>query len=151
MSEIHITLNDLNKVAKDIIKKVEDLKIEKSTIIALRGDLGSGKTTLTQEITNHSEQTIEIISIVPDGGNYKNLPLALQQTRNVHIAWTRLNSNKPSFTIDTGHRHHFHYKFNRIPTVRESARIQSFPDSFIFLGSKTSQYKQDCQQFRIFF
>jgi DNA (cytosine-5)-methyltransferase 1 len=94
------------------------------------------------EITNHSEQTIEIISIVPDGGNYKNLPLALQQTRNVHIAWTRLNSNKPSFTIDTGHRHHFHYKFNRIPTVRESARIQSFPDSFIFLGSKTSQYKQ---------
>lgn len=94
------------------------------------------------EITNHSEQTIEIISIVPDGGNYKNLPLELQQTRNVHIAWTRLNSNKPSFTIDTGHRHHFHYKYNRIPTVRESARIQSFPDSFIFLGSKTSQYKQ---------
>jgi DNA (cytosine-5)-methyltransferase 1 len=94
------------------------------------------------EITNHSEQTIEIISMVPDGGNYKNLPLSLQKTRNVNIAWTRLNSKKPSFTIDTGHRHHFHYKYNRIPTVRESARIQSFPDSFIFLGSKTSQYKQ---------
>jgi len=94
------------------------------------------------EITNHTEQTIEIISIVPDGGNYKNLPIELQQTRNVHIAWTRLNSNKPSFTIDTGHRHHFHYKYNRIPTVRESARIQSFPDKFIFFGSKTSQYKQ---------
>lgn len=94
------------------------------------------------ETTNHSEQTIEIISMVPDGGNYKNLPKELQQTRNVHIAWTRLNSNKPSFTIDTGHRHHFHYKFNRVPTVRESARIQSFPDNFIFLGSKTSQYKQ---------
>ena len=94
------------------------------------------------EITNHSEKTIEIISMVPDGGNYKNLPIELQQTRNVHIAWTRLNSNKPSFTIDTGHRHHFHYEYNRIPTVRESARIQSFPDSFIFSGTKTSQYKQ---------
>lgn len=94
------------------------------------------------EITNHSEQTIEIISMVPDGGNYKNLPIEFQKTRRVNIAWTRLNSKKPSFTIDTGHRHHFHYKFNRIPTVRESARIQSFPDSFIFLGSKTSQYKQ---------
>lgn len=94
------------------------------------------------EITNHSEKTIEIISMVPDGGNYKNLPEHLHKTRKVNIAWTRLNSKKPSFTIDTGHRHHFHYKYNRVPTVRESARIQSFPDSFIFLGSKTSQYKQ---------
>ncbi len=94
------------------------------------------------EITNHNEQTTNIISLVPDGGNYKDLPVGLQQTRNVNIAWTRLNSKKPSFTIDTGHRHHFHYKYNRVPTVRESARIQSFPDTFVFLGSKTSQYKQ---------
>ncbi len=94
------------------------------------------------QITSHSEQTVEIISLVPDGGNYKNLPEHLHKARNVNIAWTRLNSQKPSFTIDTGHRHHFHYKYNRVPTVRESARIQSFPDSFIFLGSKTSQYKQ---------
>ncbi len=93
-------------------------------------------------ITNHKEKTINIISMVPDGGNYKNLPKLLQNTRKVNIAWTRLNSNKPSFTIDTGHRHHFHYLYNRVPTVRESARIQSFPDNFIFLGSKTSQYKQ---------
>jgi DNA (cytosine-5)-methyltransferase 1 len=94
------------------------------------------------QITIHNDKTIEIISMVPDGGNYKNLPEHLHKTRNVNIAWTRLNSKKPSFTIDTGHRHHFHYKFNRVPTVRESARIQSFPDIFIFLGSKTSQYKQ---------
>lgn len=94
------------------------------------------------DITIHSEKTKEIIAMVPDGGNYKNLPIELQQTRKVHIAWTRLCSTKPSITIDTGHRHHFHYKWNRIPTVRESARIQSFPDDFIFLCSKTSQYKQ---------
>lgn len=94
------------------------------------------------EITNHSEQTKFIINLVPDGGNYKNLPLELQDTRKVNIAWTRYASNKPSLTIDTGHRHHFHYKYNRIPTVRESARLQSFPDSFVFEGSKTSQYKQ---------
>lgn len=94
------------------------------------------------EITQHNDKTKEIIAMVPDGGNYKNLPAELQQTRKVHIAWTRLSSTKPSITIDTGHRHHFHYKWNRIPTVRESARIQSFPDSFVFLRSKTSQYKQ---------
>lgn len=94
------------------------------------------------ETTLHNDKTKEIIAMVPDGGNYKNLPIEFQQTRKVHIAWTRLCSTKPSITIDTGHRHHFHYKWNRIPTVRESARIQSFPDNYIFLCSKTSQYKQ---------
>ena len=94
------------------------------------------------EITNHSEQTTSIISLVPDGGNYKDLPEELRKTRNVNIAWTRLNSQKPSFTIDTGHNHHFHYEFDRVPTARESARLQSFPDDYIFKGGKTSQLKQ---------
>lgn len=94
------------------------------------------------QATEHNQKTIDIISLVPDGGNYKDLPSELQGTRKVHIAWTRLNSQKPSFTIDTGHRHHFHYAYNRIPTARESARIQSFPDDFFFTCSKTSQLKQ---------
>lgn len=94
------------------------------------------------QITDHTEKTKNIIALVPDGGNYKDLPKHLQNTRKVNIAWTRLNSRKPSFTIDTGHNHHFHYKFNRVPTVRESARLQSFPDSFRFMGNKTSQLKQ---------
>lgn len=93
-------------------------------------------------ISNHEEKTVKTIAMVPDGGNYKDLPKPFQNTRKVNIAWTRYNSSKPSLTIDTGHRHHFHYKYNRIPTVRESARLQSFPDSFIFYGTKTSQYKQ---------
>jgi len=92
--------------------------------------------------TIHSDRTKEIINMVPDGGNYKDLPLHLRSTRKVNIAWTRMNSKKPCFTIDTGHNHHFHYRANRVPTVRESARIQSFPDDFIFYGIKTSQLKQ---------
>ncbi len=100
------------------------------------------KVVFNHQITNHRDKTVEIIAMVPDGGNYKDLPKELHNTRKVNIAWTRLNSKKPSFTIDTGHRHHFHYEFNRVPTVRESARLQSFRDDFIFCGSKTSQYKQ---------
>lgn len=90
----------------------------------------------------HTEKTKSIIALVPDGGNYKDLPNKLQNTRRVNIAWTRMASNEPSFTIDAGHNHHFHYKANRVPTVRECARIQSFPDTFIFLGNKTSQFRQ---------
>ena len=94
------------------------------------------------QATIHTEQTTRIIAMVPDGGNYKDLPEELQQTRKVNIAWTRLNSKKPSITIDTGHNHHFHYSYNRVPTARESARLQSFPDSFVFTHGKTSQLKQ---------
>lgn len=94
------------------------------------------------QITTHSQKTIEVIGLVPDGGNFKSLPQEFLGIRNVNIAWTRLDSKKPSFTIDTGHRHHFHYKFNRVPTARESARLQSFPDDYIFFGSKTSQLRQ---------
>tara|TARA_Y100000590_G_scaffold4708_1_gene6376 strand:+ start:2115 stop:3158 length:1044 start_codon:yes stop_codon:yes gene_type:complete len=92
--------------------------------------------------TKHSDKTKKIIQMVPEGKNYKSLPKHLQKTRKVNIAWTRLDGSKPSLTIDTGHRHHFHPKANRIPTVRESARIQSFPDDFVFHGTKTSQYRQ---------
>jgi DNA (cytosine-5)-methyltransferase 1 len=53
-----------------------------------------------------------------------------------------MNSKLPSGTIDCGHRNYFHYKENRIPTARESARIQSFPDNYFFTGNKTSQYTQ---------
>lgn len=90
----------------------------------------------------HSEKVKKIIALVPDGCNYKSLPEEYRNSRNFHVAWTRFASNKPAPTIDTGHRHHFHYKYNRVPTVRECARLQSFPDDFIFMGNKTQQFRQ---------
>lgn len=97
---------------------------------------------LNHVAANHSDKVKQIISLVPDGGNYKNLPKEYRESRNFHVAWTRFASNKPAPTIDTGHRHHFHYKYNRVPTVRECARLQSFPDDFKFLGNKTQQFRQ---------
>ena len=92
--------------------------------------------------TIHSEKTIKMISMVPEGKNYKALPEEYRNQFKYHEALTRYDSKKPSLTINTGHRSHFHYKYNRIPTVRESARLQSFPDDFIFYGNKSQQYKQ---------
>jgi len=92
--------------------------------------------------TQHTDLVKNVISQVPEGGNHKDLPKGVGESRKFNEAWTRYHSKRPSKTIDTGHRNHFHYKFNRVPTVRENARLQSFPDNFIFLGTKTQQYKQ---------
>ena len=92
--------------------------------------------------TKHTDLVISVISQVPEGGNHKDLPPGVGDSRKFNEAWTRYHSKKPSKTIDTGHRNHFHYKYNRVPTVRENARLQSFPDSFEFLGNKTQQNRQ---------
>ena len=93
-------------------------------------------------VTKHKDFVVETIKQVPDGGNHRDLPAGVGLTRKFNEAWTRYSSSKPSRTIDTGHRNHFHYSLNRVPTVRENARLQSFPDNFHFKGSKTSQSKQ---------
>lgn len=92
--------------------------------------------------TKHTDHVIDVISQVPEGGNHKDLPPGVGDSRKFNEAWTRYHSEKPSKTIDTGHRNHFHYKWNRVPTVRENARLQSFPDDFVFLGNKTEQNRQ---------
>lgn len=91
---------------------------------------------------DHKQFVKDTIALVPDGGNWKDLPQGVGESRNFHMAWTRYASNKPSRTIDTGHRNNFHYKWNRCPTVRESARLQSFPDEFVFYGTKGQQDRQ---------
>ena len=97
---------------------------------------------LNHQITEHSEQTVSIISKIPDGGSIKDLPREFWEVRKYNKAFERMSSQRPSNTVDTGHRNYFHFEENRIPTVRENARLQSFPDDFEILGSKTSQYKQ---------
>lgn len=101
----------------------------------------------SEKVYNHIgsipiEKTKKMISLVPEGKNYKALPEEYRGLYKYHEALTRYHSKKPSLTINTGHRSHFHYKWNRIPTVRESARLQTFPDDFIFYGNKSQQYKQ---------
>ena len=105
-----------------------------------------------QEIFNHeikypAQMTQERISHVPQGGNWADIPTELfpNNRNNRHSsAFKRLDEQACSVTIDTGNAHsnYFHPLYNRIPTVREAARIQSFKDDFILEGSRTSQYRQ---------
>lgn len=97
---------------------------------------------LNHVATRHTDLVKAVIKLVPEGGNYKDLPPGVGESRKFNEAWTRYHSQKPSRTIDTGHRNHFHYKHDRVPTVRENARLQSFPDDFQFVGTRTQQNRQ---------
>jgi DNA (cytosine-5)-methyltransferase 1 len=135
-------ISDLDFIPDDkVLGEVIDYKLPAHSEYQRLMRAGSKKI-LNHSVTLHTARTKEIIAMVPDGSNYRSLPEELWSTRKVHIAWTRMDSKRPCFTIDTGHNHHFHYRANRVPTVRESARIQSFPDTFEFIGIKTSQLKQ---------
>ena len=59
--------------------------------------------------------------------------------------YKRLDPNKPAYTVTGsggGGTHIYHWKENRSLTNRERARLQTFPDDFIFYGSKESVRKQ---------
>jgi len=59
--------------------------------------------------------------------------------------YRRLHPDQPSYTITGsggGGTHGYHYKEHRALTNRERARIQTFPDDFIFIGKKESVRRQ---------
>ena len=103
---------------------------------------GSLDRVTNHQITVHTQKTIDIISMVPDGGTIYDLPDEYWEVRKYRKGFERMPSTRPCHTVDTGHRNYFHYKENRIPTARENARLQSFPDDYVFLGTKTDQYKE---------
>ncbi len=129
-------------------KKSDEIRITTEPESAYRKYLRSR----TGKVQNHevkypAELTQERISYVPQGGNWVDIPVTLfsNQRSNRHSsAFKRLNEKECSVTIDTGNAHsnYFHPKYNRIPTVREAARLQSFSDNFVFLGTRSSQYRQ---------
>ena len=98
-----------------------------------------------------------MIRSVPQGGNWQDIPekiieksARLKQIRNSGGRTTyygRLSNNLPSYTVNTyfnrpGNGTFVHPHQDRLISMREAARLQSFPDHYRFLGSYSSRYKQ---------
>ena len=93
-------------------------------------------------LSKHTEDTKKTISLVPEGGSIMDVPVEQRGGRNYHALLRKMDRNKPALCIDTGHRTYFHYEEKRIPSTREVARLQSFPDSYIFIGPRNDQQRQ---------
>ena len=97
--------------------------------------------------TKHSKVALERLSLIPPNGSKEDLP-SHHRTKSIHSGtWSRLKSNGFARTIttrfDTPSSGQFTLPFqDRCITVREAARLQSFPDDFVFYGTKSSQMLQ---------
>ncbi len=102
------------------------------------------------EYTKQSLQVIERLKHINPGQNAftavlpENLRLNITGAKISQI-YKRLDPDKPAYTITGsggGGTHVYHWSENRALTNRERARLQSFPDDFVFTGSKESVRKQ---------
>lgn len=102
------------------------------------------------ELTKQSKQVVERLKYIKPGENAftATLPPELQlhvKGAKISQIYKRLDPNKPAYTVTGsggGGTHIYHYTENRALTNRERARLQTFPDSFVFEGSKESVRKQ---------
>lgn len=116
-------------------------------------------------IPNHytpslSELDLLMVRAIPPGGNWKDIPLSvpsqrLEQIRSSYARgegsrstyYGRMRLDVPAHTISTyfnrpGNGAFIHYSQDRMISQREAARLQSFPDRFVFIGSKAAVNRQ---------
>lgn len=107
------------------------------------------------EVATLSEERMEYLRQIPEGGNWRDLP-ADQIKGAMGGAYTsgggkagfyrRLSFNQPSPTVVTSPVQKAtmmcHPTENRPLSVRECARIQQFPDDWIFMGATVAKYRQ---------
>jgi len=97
--------------------------------------------------TTHSKIALDKLALIPAEKGKEYLPKELLGNQKFKTTWGRLEWNNVSPTIDTrfdtpSNGKNSHPELNRAITPREAARIQSFPDTFEFLGSKTEICRQ---------
>lgn len=102
-------------------------------------------------ITKNTPLVIERIKTVPPGGNWEDIPRRLMQVDGKYseiekahsMIYKRLRRNEPAITITNFRKGMIiHPTQNRLFSVREAARIQTFPDDYVFKGGLSAKQQQ---------
>jgi DNA (cytosine-5)-methyltransferase 1 len=97
----------------------------------------------TNEIPNEDPAVVERMKRIPFDENHEFTRGTKWKVegRNISLVYRRLHPLKPAYTVAAyggGGTHGYHYDRSRTTlTLRERARLQTFPDTFLFSGSKT--------------
>ncbi|KJS87144.1 MAG: hypothetical protein JM58_05250 [Peptococcaceae bacterium BICA1-8] len=99
-------------------------------------------------VTNTRDTALRRFEKLEPGQNFHDLDESLKTTysdprRTQNTIYQRLKYDQPSGTVLNVRKSMWiHPTQNRAISIREAARLQSFPDSFVFRGTKDSQYQQ---------
>lgn len=137
--------------SKKYRKNIELTEYQKTSIQG-RTPCKNGQTIKSNEIfnheaANHSDKVMKRFSFIEQGEDLVDLKKKLTEDewgiyKTKKTRCRRVLADKPAPTILTLPDDLIHYSKNRIMTVREFARLQSFDDSFEFLGKRTTGGKQ---------
>ena len=128
------------------------LKYRNSPMCAYQSWARDGMNALSNNITRwHRKKDVEVFKNMSPGSKWSHLSLADRlkigySNDSFGDKWKRLPTDRPSWTI-TAHLSRDGYMYihptqSRTISVREAARLQSFPDSFKFMGSRGEQFRQ---------
>jgi len=98
--------------------------------------------------TATTPEALERFKAIPQGGNFHSLPPELKTTysdteRTQKTIYLRLKYDEPSGTVVNVRKSMWIHPVKHCAlSIREAARLQTFPDSFVFCGTKDSQYQQ---------
>lgn len=108
---------------------------------------GDCKNVTSHIAANHTDDLVERISHIPDGGDRTHIPDELQPSSGYHNSYSRLKSDEPAVAITSNmskpsSARCVHPFEDRGLTPREGARLQTFPDAYQFDGGLQSIRKQ---------
>lgn len=144
-------IQDLEEVPTvyDVAKDVGTPLAEVQSISDLGKALRDSSVLKNHIITNTRETAMERFRALKQGQNFHALDESLKTntytdvSRTQNTIYLRLDYDQPSGTVINVRKSMWvHPVFDRAVSVREAARLQTFPDSFVFYGTKDKQYQQ---------
>ena len=149
---VHDAIFDLEDVPPvyDLVDDEEGIPLEhKEQLSSVAQQLRDSDILKNHIITKTTDVAMARFKALHQGENFHSLEESLKTNtytdakRTQNTIYLRLNYNEPSGTVLNVRKSMWiHPTLDRAISIREAARLQTFPDSFVFCGSKDKQYQQ---------